>query len=255
MRTEPVKMIFTESSVINSMLKQIIMEDTSKFADKIALDFVGSAYNVENYIFDKLPEYMEYYPKFISAIAELCYKKAVKSIKALECLISAFILKPNEVKTYLHMTLIEFNYKFKNKDIDFFTNFQFFVFGFLYAFGIGNVYNPELAVKCFNNAESIIEAEMFKLLVKAKLLENKFSKAESDQFKLQFDLLRKKLKKVKPKEAKEYFLELQEDLSCYIYDEDFPDNLDTKYKNIYIGGHEKSSLGKLFSAYYAHVQK
>lgn len=237
------------------MIKQIIMDDISDFSDKIAIDFVGSAYNVENHILDRLPEYMKNYPEFISGIAELCYKKAVKNIKHLECLISSFIIKPNEVKTYLHMTLTEFEYKLKNGDIDFVTEYQFFVFGFLYAFGIGNVYNPELAVKCFNNAENIIEAQMFKLLVKAKLLENKFSKAESDQFKLQFDLFGKKLKKVKPLEYKAYLAKLWEDLEDYIYDGDFSDDLDQEYKNIYIKGRDKFSIGKLFSAYYAHIRK
>lgn len=254
MRSTPIKMIFTDEEKIRSILQQIANENKAKFFDMIALDLAGGAYNIENHIFDKLPKYINS-KEHITAIAELCYKKAVKSIKALECLISAFIISPDKVKKCLHMTLTDFKYKLKNNDTDFVTEYQFFVFGFLYSFGIGNVYNPKLAVKCFDKAENIIEAQIFKLFVKAKLLENKFSKEEADQFKLQFDLFGKKLKKVKPLEYKGYLAELWENLKDYIYDGDFPDDLDIKYQNMYVKGRDKLSLGRLFSAYYAHIGK
>ena len=96
---------------------------------------------------------------------------------------------------------------------------------------------------------------MFKLFIKAKLLENKFSKAESDQFKLQFDLFSKRLKKIKHLEYKGYLAELWRDLKNYIDNGDFPNDLDQKYKNIYIKETDKSSIGKLFSAYYAHIKE
>ena len=121
MRSTPIKMIFTNEEKIRSILQQIAAENQRKFFDMIAMDLSGGAHNAENYIFDKLPKYIINSKDYAAAIAELCYKKAVKSIKALDSLISAFIIKPNEVKMYLHMTLTDFKYKLKNDDVDFIT--------------------------------------------------------------------------------------------------------------------------------------